>query len=93
MQVRGIAGRELRQEWRNGAEAYLGMSVSGFPNFYMLYGPNTNVGSGSIIFMLECQQRYIVQMLQAQRQQGWRYADLSAASMVEYSREMQVGAP
>jgi cation diffusion facilitator CzcD-associated flavoprotein CzcO len=89
MQVSGIAGRDLRQEWKNGAEAYLGMSVSGFPNFYMLYGPNTNVGSGSIIFMLECQQRYIVQMLQAQRQQGWRYADLSAASMVEYSREMQ----
>lgn len=89
MQIRGLGGQDLRASWKHGAEAYLGMAVSGFPNFFMLYGPNTNVGSGSIIYMLERQQRYIVQMLQAQQSQGWRYADLRAEAHAAYSQEMQ----
>ncbi|AXQ31311.1 NAD(P)/FAD-dependent oxidoreductase [Solimonas sp. K1W22B-7] len=90
MQVRGLGGQDLRQTWRDGAEAYLGMSVAGFPNFFMLYGPNTNVGSGSIIHMLECQQRYIAQMAQAQLRQGWRYADLRTEAQVAYREEIQL---
>jgi len=54
----GTNGMSLRELWKDGAEAFLGMTVSGFPNFFMMYGPNTNL-SGSIIFMLECQARYI----------------------------------
>lgn len=88
MQLRGLGGQDLRQGWKQGAEAYLGMSVSGFPNFFMLYGPNTNVGSGSIIHMLECQQRYITQMVQAQREQGWRYANLRGEAQLAYREEI-----
>ena len=59
MAITGLDGRELNQAWRDGAEAYLGITVSGFPNFFMMYGPNTNV-AGSIVYMLESQARYIV---------------------------------
>jgi len=59
MAIAGLDGRELNAAWREGAEAYLGITVSGFPNFFMMYGPNTNV-AGSIVYMLESQARYIV---------------------------------
>jgi cation diffusion facilitator CzcD-associated flavoprotein CzcO len=60
MHVVGPDGRTLREAWRDGASAFLGMAVPGFPNFFIMYGPNTNVGSGSIVYMLECQASYIV---------------------------------
>src|SRR5215471_5823679 len=59
MEVTGLGGRRLEDRWREGAEAYLGISVSGFPNFFMLYGPNTNLGGNSIIYMLEGQIGYV----------------------------------
>ncbi len=65
MQVTGLGGRRLDQAWRDGAEAYLGITVSGFPNFFMLYGPNTNLGGNSIIYMLEGQIGYVTGALRA----------------------------
>ena len=65
MRVSGLGGRQLEQAWRDGAQAYLGISVSGFPNFFMLYGPNTNLGGNSIIYMLEGQVGYVLGALQA----------------------------
>lgn len=59
MSITGLSGADLNAAWRDGAEAYLGMTVAGFPNFFMMYGPNTNI-AGSIIYMLESQARYIV---------------------------------
>jgi cation diffusion facilitator CzcD-associated flavoprotein CzcO len=59
MEIAGLGGRRLKDAWREGAEAYLGITVSGFPNFFMMYGPNTNAAA-SIIYMLENQARYIV---------------------------------
>src|SRR5690606_25581367 len=61
MRVVGLHGQELNAAWKDGARAYLGMAVTGFPNFFLMYGPNTNVGSGSIVHMLESQAAYIVQ--------------------------------
>lgn len=63
MDIRGQGGRLLREEWSAGAHAYLGMSTPNFPNLFLMYGPNTNLGSGSIVFMLESQARYIRQAL------------------------------
>ena len=60
MQITGRDGRELNQVWRDGAHAYKGITVHGFPNFFMLYGPNTNLAHNSIIFMLESQIRYVL---------------------------------
>jgi cation diffusion facilitator CzcD-associated flavoprotein CzcO len=67
MTITGSGELDLHQAWRNGAEAYLGMTIAGFPNFFMLYGPNTNLAHNSIVFMLESQIRYVVACLQRLR--------------------------
>lgn len=61
--VHGDDGQELSAAWKNGAEAYLGIAVSGFPNLFMLYGPNTNLGHNSIVFMIEQQVAWIMRVL------------------------------
>jgi cation diffusion facilitator CzcD-associated flavoprotein CzcO/acetyl esterase/lipase len=72
MEIHGRGGVELNQAWREGANAYLGMTVAGFPNLFIMYGPNTNLGSGSIIFQLESQMRYILDAVRRlQSRGGW----------------------
>jgi cyclohexanone monooxygenase len=63
MEIRGRGGQRLDDAWRDGAKAWLGISVPGFPNFFMLYGPNTNLGHNSIVFMLECQVAHVMRCL------------------------------
>lgn len=58
--VRGAGGTELRKRWAAGAEAYLGMTVADFPNLFLIYGPNTNLGHNSVLSMLEAQFGYVV---------------------------------
>jgi cation diffusion facilitator CzcD-associated flavoprotein CzcO len=66
-----VAVPELGALWRtNPAATRLGITVAGFPNFYMLVGPNTGLGHNSIIFMIECQVNYIVRALASLRQRG-----------------------
>ncbi len=77
--VVGEGGTSLRDKWSDGAYAYLGMAVPGFPNFFMLYGPNTNVGSNSVIFMLEAQARYIVRALKHMRRKRKSYVAVRPA--------------
>ncbi|GII76368.1 4-hydroxyacetophenone monooxygenase [Sphaerisporangium rufum] len=60
VEVTGRGGRPLAEVWKDGAEAYLGMAVPNFPNLFMLYGPNTNLGHSSIVLMIESQVRYIM---------------------------------
>jgi cation diffusion facilitator CzcD-associated flavoprotein CzcO/acetyl esterase/lipase len=67
MKVFGPGGRELSEQWRDGASAHLGIAVPGLPNLFLLYGPNTNLGSGSIVHMLECQIGYVRQALELLR--------------------------
>jgi cation diffusion facilitator CzcD-associated flavoprotein CzcO len=63
----GHKGISLGETWKNGPQAYNGMTIPGFPNFFMLYGPNTNLGHNSVLMMLECQFQYIIQALQVLR--------------------------
>jgi hypothetical protein len=67
---RGIGGRRLEDDWKDGARAYYGLTVSGFPNFFMLYGPNTNLGHNSIIFVMECQMTYILMRFAPRRRRS-----------------------
>jgi len=76
MRVTGRGGRNLDAQWRAGAEAHLGISVSGFPNFFLLYGPNTNLGHNSIIYMIEQQLRYVLDALDRLHRDGLRYLDV-----------------
>jgi 4-hydroxyacetophenone monooxygenase len=69
--VVGRNGQELHERWKGDARAYLGMTVPGFPNFFTIYGPNTNiVVNGSIIFFSEASVRYIVECLKLLAQTG-----------------------
>ncbi len=69
--VVGRGGVELHERWGGDAKAYLGMTVPGFPNFFMIYGPNTNiVVNGSIIFFSESSVRYIVGAAKLMLEQG-----------------------
>lgn len=61
--VRGRGGRRLADDWREGPEGYLGVAVAGYPNYFMLVGPNSGLGHNSIVFMIEAQVRYVVQCL------------------------------
>jgi cation diffusion facilitator CzcD-associated flavoprotein CzcO len=84
LDVSGEQGTTLRETWSEGAHAYFGMAVPGFPNFFMLYGPNTNVGFFSVIFMLEAQARYIVRALKYMRRKGKRYIAVRPSAMAEF---------
>jgi len=84
IEVTGEGGVTLRDVWRDGAHAYLGMAVPGFPNFFMLYGPNTNVGSNSVIFVLEAQARYIVRALRYLRRKGRSYVAVRPSAMANF---------
>lgn len=62
MAIKGDDGRDLQEEWNaSGARAYYGMTVPHFPNLFIMYGPNTNTGGGSIIYFLEAQAAYLGQ--------------------------------
>lgn len=89
MDFKGLGGVSLRERWKNGAQAYLGVAVSGFPNFFMLYGPNTNLGIGTIIYMLERQQRYIVRCVALLRDRGLRYLEVRAEAERAFNEELE----
>jgi len=66
--VTGADGRTLAQHWaEHGMQAYLGLGVTGFPNYFQLVGPNTGLGHSSIIIMIEAQVRYLIDLLQQMR--------------------------
>jgi cation diffusion facilitator CzcD-associated flavoprotein CzcO len=89
MEIVGKGGVALRERWRKGADAYLGVTVADFPNFFILYGPNTNLGIGTIIFMLERQQRYVVQCLEVLRDRKLRYLEVQADAQRAFHDEME----
>jgi cation diffusion facilitator CzcD-associated flavoprotein CzcO len=89
MAIVGRDGRDLNAAWRDGAEAYLGITVSGFPNLFLLYGPNTNLGHNSIIYMLESQIRYVVGCVRAIQRYGVRWLDVRPDVQRAFNRELR----
>jgi cation diffusion facilitator CzcD-associated flavoprotein CzcO len=89
MRIEGLGGRVLQDTWKGGAEAYLGITVSGFPNLFMLYGPNTNLGHNSIIFMLECQVRYVMDCVRAIEARDLAWIDVRPDAMRAYNDRLQ----
>ena len=64
LHVTGRDGVDLHEIWETRPAAYLGITIPGFPNFFCMYGPGTNLASGgSLIFHSECQMRYIMSAL------------------------------
>lgn len=78
MRVTGRGGRDLRDDWAQGARAHLGITVAGYPSLFIMFGPNTNTSGGSVIFFHEGQARYLRQALQLARDRGAAAVDVRA---------------
>ncbi|HEX7096169.1 MAG TPA: NAD(P)/FAD-dependent oxidoreductase [Acidimicrobiales bacterium] len=85
--VIGRGGLSLNEAWDGGATAYLGITTAGFPNLFMLYGPNTN--NGSILHMIECQVAYIVRWLTRMRDEGATVMEVKADAQATYNEQLQ----
>ena len=70
MQITTSTGLDLREAWAGGAHAHFGITVPGFPNMFVMYGPNTNTSGGSIIAYHEAQASYLRQALEQVRDRG-----------------------
>jgi cation diffusion facilitator CzcD-associated flavoprotein CzcO len=89
LEIHGVSARTLTEAWKDGAEAYLGVTVSGFPNLFMLYGPNTNLGHNSIIVMIEAQADYVVKCLREMRRRKARALDVKPAAFTAFNAQLQ----
>ena len=89
MEITGLGGRSLNDAWQAGPEAHRGIAVAGFPNFFMLYGPNTNLGHNSIIFMIECQVNYIKRCIDALRTRDLAYLDVKQDAQKRFNEALQ----
>ncbi|MBK7685712.1 MAG: NAD(P)/FAD-dependent oxidoreductase [Rhodocyclaceae bacterium] len=85
----GAGDTLLKDQWKDGAHAYLGISTNGFPNLFMMYGPNTNLGHNSIIIMSEAQARYIVQAIQGLDQRDAAAMDIKPEVESAFNDELQ----
>jgi cyclohexanone monooxygenase len=85
----GRGGVDIADTWTAGPEAYKGTSVSGFPNLFMVLGPNTGLGHNSMVYMIESQVAYIVNALQKMRAEGWATVDVKRAAQAGYNRGIQ----
>jgi cation diffusion facilitator CzcD-associated flavoprotein CzcO len=89
MEIHGLGDRELNAVWGDRAEAYLGTTVSGFPNMFVLYGPNTNHGSGSVPYTLECQFNYVLDAVRHLQTPGFRWLDVRLEAQMAWREEME----
>ena len=88
--VHGRDGRSLAEVWaEEGMSAHLGMAVHGFPNLFLLVGPNTGLGHTSIIFMIECQLAYLSSAWNTMRARGAAVAEVTAEAQRAFAQEMQ----
>ncbi|MCD9198212.1 flavin-containing monooxygenase [Aeromicrobium wangtongii] len=87
--ITGVAGQKLAEQWVDGARAYLGIYVPNFPNLFLSYGPNTNLGGGSIVYMLEAQARHIRQAVDRLVAGSYRTVEVTRDAEETYDREVQ----
>jgi cation diffusion facilitator CzcD-associated flavoprotein CzcO len=87
IEVAGRNRRRLSEAWSGDPQAYLGVTTSGFPNLFMLYGPNTN--NGSIIFQIECQVAYALRQIRRMDEEHLAWIDIKPEIMESYNRQLQ----
>jgi len=85
----GLGGVELGEAWSGGMEAYLGTTIAGFPNLFLMIGPNTGLGHNSMIFMMEAQYRYILGALRYLKHSRARVLDVKPDVMRRFNTMLQ----
>jgi cation diffusion facilitator CzcD-associated flavoprotein CzcO len=88
--VQGADGRTLAEAWRGSPQAYLGASVAGFPNLFLLVGPNTGLGHNSIVFMIESQLNHIVGCLRFMRRHGLHSFEVREEVQRHFNEQIQL---
>ena len=86
--IRGRDGRTLAETWTPSMKAYLGLSVPGFPNFFIMTGPNTGLGHNSMVFMIESQLNYVIGCLQAMDERGVGTFDVREDAVEAFNAEI-----
>ncbi len=89
LNVSGRDGVKLRDVWRGGVEAHHGITVAGFPNFFILLGPNTGLGHNSVIFMIESQVRHVLSCLRLLARQQGKTIEVRASAQRRFNDGIQ----
>jgi cation diffusion facilitator CzcD-associated flavoprotein CzcO len=88
--LRGADGRTMSEHWQGSPQAYLGTTIAGFPNLFLLWGPNLNLGHSSIVYMLESQIGYVMQALRAMdARRGTAVLEVKPAVQDAWNDELQ----
>jgi cation diffusion facilitator CzcD-associated flavoprotein CzcO len=91
--VHGAGGQSLSDHWADsGMSAHLGTTIDGFPNLFMLAGPNTGIGHTSLVVMIEAQITYVLDALRQLRDRGARRLELKPEAMAAWQQEMRMKA-
>jgi cation diffusion facilitator CzcD-associated flavoprotein CzcO len=89
MEIAGAGGRRLSEAWADVPRAYLGLSVPDFPNMFLLYGPNTNGGSGSVVNTIESGVNHVIAALRELDRAEARRIEVSRAAAERFDRELR----
>jgi cation diffusion facilitator CzcD-associated flavoprotein CzcO len=89
MEIAGRDGRTLAAEWSETPRAYLGLTVSGFPNMFLLYGPNTNGGTGSVVNTIECGVGHLLAALRGMEESGATRIEVRDEAAERFDRELR----
>ncbi|MFV8241691.1 flavin-containing monooxygenase [Mycolicibacterium peregrinum] len=87
--ITGIEGRELASEWSRGAYAYRSVAVSGYPNLYFTFGPNSGPGHSSALVYMEAQINYIVEAISTLLRYDWKSLDVRFEAQNRYNEDIQ----
>ena len=89
LNVAGRDGIKLQDVWRDGAEAYHGITVAGFPNFFLLLGPNTGLGHNSVVFMIESQVQHVLACLRLLARKDRETLEVRASAVRRFNDGVQ----
>jgi cation diffusion facilitator CzcD-associated flavoprotein CzcO len=87
--ITGAGGVDLQEHWKDGAEAFLGTTVAGFPNLFIVTGPNTGLGHSSMVFMIEAAAEHVMRAIAALRASGAKTIDVRKDALQRYNRRIQ----
>lgn len=87
--IRGVGGRSLREAWAEGMKAHLGVAVAGFPNLFLVVGPNSGLGHNSMVFMIEAQARYLAQCIALRDAAGARSVQVPQHVQDAFNAELE----
>ncbi len=90
LDIRGRDGMDVAKQFRaHGVETYMGMTIHGVPNLFLMLGPNTALGHNSVVFMIEQQTKYILKMLDEMEARGADVVEATKQAQDDFNKEIQ----